>query len=151
MKINPDFHIPEAARVKDGGKAGEVSGSSSFSSLLDQMSSEPSSVNVQEPGVVPDAPPMFQNAVTSAEHADALAAGEQALELIEHLEAMLTGSGNSDAGVGSVASALEDTTRDLVQIRDSLDAQDPLRGAIDEIGILSVVASMKIERGDFSF
>ncbi len=149
MKINNDFHIPEAVGLNDKNSSAKVDGAGSFSKLLEQASSSPSVADLQEPGMSPEAASMFQATLTGADQADALASGEYALELIEHLGAMLANTGSDSAGLKPVASALESTSRNLMDMRDNLDAHDPLRGAIDEIGVLSVVTSMKIERGDF--
>jgi len=150
MKINTDFHIQEAAGLKDRNTDGKVNGAGSFSNLLEQLSTTDGASDVQMTGLMPEASPLFQSTVQSAEQADAMSTGEQALELLEHLGVLLTKTDNDGTGIGPVASALESSISELLDRRDSLDVQDPLRGAIDEIGVLSVVASMKIDRGDFS-
>ncbi len=154
MKINPDLYIPGANGVKAGSEGRKSSEAGTFSNLLDQLSASGAANGKDQAqsifetgatsGIMQEAP------VHTSAQADALAAGSQALELLDHLGAMLQQMDSSNSSLDSVASALEDEVGMLADYKETLEINDPLRGAIDEIGVMSIVASMKIERGDFS-
>jgi len=154
MKIIPDFHTLGLGDVKKSASADKTAdtdrtdGPGTFSDLLNRISTTQSKTMTQNAGQITG--PAFQNPVPASEQADALAAGEQALALMQHLSTILMGADNSMDDFDPVAKALDSSTRDLLEMRDALDPHDPLRNTIDEIGVMSVVASMKIERGDFN-
>ncbi len=150
MKINADFPIPGTGSLKDTAGNKETSGTSSFSDVLDQVSIKNSDKVTPGTATHLEAQPLFDNHIPSTAQADAIGAGEHALDILDHFSSMLTGHDSIEGGIDTVASALDSNTRDLAQIRDTLDAQDPLRSALDEIAVMSVVTSMKIERGDFN-
>ncbi len=150
MKINPDFPIPGTGSLKDTTGNKETSGTNSFSDVLDQVSAKRSADVAHSTATHLEAQSLFNNPLPSAAQTDAIGAGEHALDLLDHLSGILMEHNSIEGGLDTVATALDSNTRDLVQIRDTLDAQDPLRNALDEIAIMSVVTSMKIERGDFN-
>lgn len=80
---------------------------------------------------------------------NALAKGEEILGLLGHMEKVLDSSELSDAAVKSGAEALSGRLNELKLLRDSLDASDPLRDILNEIGTLSIVEQVKITRGDY--
>lgn len=149
MKINPDLHIPGVNGIKNGSADKKAQGAGAFSKLLDQMSETGASRQTNDTAPVFNTP-FVQNPVQSSAQSDALAAGSEAIQLIEHLSVMLTQNSDPAYNLQPMAAALKDEVSALTELRDALPAEDPLRGAIDEISALSMVASMKIERGDFS-
>ena len=80
---------------------------------------------------------------------DALAKGEEILSLLGHLGKVLGSSELSDSAVKSAAEAMSDRLDELRLLRNSLDASDPLRDTLNEIGTLSIVEQVKITRGDY--
>ncbi len=131
------------------GKAGSTGKAGSFSSLLEKASGAFSTEKAgaatgPQPGIGLAGPffsPLQQQAVET---------GEEALALLEHCGCLLEQHGSAGQSLlDTVASALDSSAEDLVSARDALDAGDPLRAALDEIAVMSVVASMKIGRGDF--
>ncbi len=149
MKIDSDFQSISTKGVNDTVRKCDAGVEGTFSSLL-RESNVNSSPHAGTAPVTMQAGPAMETPVFSAGQRDAIAAGEQALALLEHCGFMLSDSEFSSGTIEPVREALDTCTQDLVHARDVLDSQDPLRHALDEIGIMSVVASIKLERGDFS-
>lgn len=150
MKIIPDFHNINTGSTRNtiGSRAEKNSGR--FSSILNQTVETQGSCGVREASHMTQSAPVFANPVISPGQAHVLSTGEQALDLLEHCGSMLGNDSITGGMLEQVAKALDGKVQDLMQVRNTMDHQNPLRGAMDEIGAMSVVASMKIERGDFS-
>ncbi len=81
---------------------------------------------------------------------DAMAVGEQALSLMEHLYTRLDDHRIPQGLLDTIASGLSDQVKQLQTVRDELEDGDPLKQTIEQIGILSAVEAAKINRGDYS-
>jgi uncharacterized membrane protein YdfJ with MMPL/SSD domain len=81
---------------------------------------------------------------------DAISEGETMLDMLEHLSTMLEGVDSSQGSMEAVADSIQSRLETLVNRRDSLDADDPLRQTLNEIGMLAAVQEAKITRGDYS-
>lgn len=150
MKIIPDLHNVNAAGTSKTTDSRAEKNSGRFSAILDHAVGTQRSSSTWKTPDIAQAVPAFTRPAISPDQAHVLSTGEQALDLLEHCGAMLADGNITDGMLEPVARALDSKVRDLMQAADTIDRQDPLRGAICEIGVMSVVASMKIERGDFS-
>ena len=79
----------------------------------------------------------------------AISRGEDTLTLLNHLASLLERP-SGRTSMDSVAGALDTSSRELQALKEQLDTSDPLRKAIDQIAILSVVEKIKITRGDYT-
>jgi hypothetical protein len=144
MKINATYSEIAAQRTRAEGKRADGS-QATFADLLHRASSGTDTASVPQAGQ-----DILRPAPSLSPHQDeALAAGEDALRLLEHYEALLTGPNLDASSLDTVAEALAEQTEGLRNLRDRLDMHDPLREAIDSIGVLTVVESAKIIRGDY--
>lgn len=87
--------------------------------------------------------------VVSWSRAQALATGEETLELLARWQALLADVETSEKALPSLADALADRVEHLKAVRDHLGADDPLRGSIEHLGILSAVEAARVNRGDY--
>ncbi len=76
--------------------------------------------------------------------------GEQVLDLLSDCSVLLSEPNLNHSRLESLGSALEGEVDSIKQIREKLEPNDPLRYEIERIGILGVVESIKIKRGDYS-
>ncbi len=79
----------------------------------------------------------------------AISRGEDTLTLLNHLAGLLE-KPSGRTSMESVAGALDTSSRELQALKERLYGGDPLRKAIDQIAILSVVEKIKITRGDYT-
>ena len=120
-----------------------------FSDILDNATGKKvSSTGASAPISGPDAAMNMQS--LSPEQNAALSSGETALDLLGHLGSILENGDNAALGsIDSIADYLGEQVNTLMQTRDSLDASDPLRKTLNEIGILAAVQGNRINRGDY--
>lgn len=152
MKINN-----EVLKLQSGEKLNQTQSRSggpgkagSFSSFLEKASG---SFSTEKAGDVaaPQPGAGIANPVFSPVQQQAMETGEEALALLEHCGCLLEQHGSTgESLLDTVASALDSKAGDVVSARDALETGDPLRAALDEIAVMSVVASIKIDRGDFN-
>ncbi len=80
----------------------------------------------------------------------AISKGEEVLKLLNHLSKLYNEVDVSESSFDSVASALSSNVEELKEIKSQLDANDPLKNTLEEIGILGMVEKIKITRGDYT-
>lgn len=147
MKIQSDhYNISPGGETTGVSKGREiVKDADAFSEILKGAAGSHETVPASNTTGVAD----LQFPTLSSAQSDVLAIGDQALNLLEHCSAVLENPDLPDTVLGSVATALSEQAVELKNIRDGLDIYDPLRNTIDSIGVLSVVESAKINRGDY--
>ena len=76
--------------------------------------------------------------------------GEQVLNLLSDCSVLLNEPSLNHSRLESLGDALKGQVDNIKEIRGKLEPNDPLRHEIERIGILGVVESIKIKRGDYS-
>ena len=76
--------------------------------------------------------------------------GEQVLDLLSDCSVLLNEPSLNHSRLESLGDALKGQVDNIKEIRGKLEPNDPLRHEIERIGILGVVESIKIKRGDYS-
>jgi hypothetical protein len=136
--------ISKRKAVNGRGTAQETEGT--FSQALEQASSTARTKSTEP--LDPTYGPQI-SALTPLQ-SEALAFGEETLELLEHYGNMLSDPDLGDSALESVSASLSEHAQDLRSLRDDLDEQDGLREMLNALGVLAVVESTKINRGDYS-
>jgi hypothetical protein len=136
--------ISNRKAVSGRGPAQETEGS--FSQALERASSTARTESAEplDPTFGP------QISALSPRQSEALAFGEKTLGLLEHYGNMLSDPDFGDSALESVSASLSEHAQDLRTLRDGLDEQDGLRDMLNALGVLAVVESTKISRGDYS-
>ncbi len=118
----------------------------SFANILQETASSPSKDACP---VVSGAPLIDTSNLTPAQDA-ALTVGHQTLDLLNHYESLLTNMNFSQDGMKPLSHALATQSDQLGNLRNELDKDDPLRDTIERIRVLSMVESIKLDRGDYN-
>jgi hypothetical protein len=144
--INPAFYQLKGVSPSTEDRKKEGASGPSFSEILENSSVKQSA---HEPSAVAGSRPLGQVETLNPAQKEALAKGEEILGLLGHLGKMLEASDMSGSTARSAADALSSRVNELRLMRDNLDASDPLRDTLDEIGTISIVEQVKITRGDY--
>ncbi len=130
-----------AEEVKKEGASG-----TSFSEILESAASNH---GAEKTVAASGSKPLDQAETLTPVQKEALAKGEEVLGLLGHICSQLESSPISGVAARSAADAISSRVNELRLMRDSLDASDPLRDTLDEIGTISIVEQVKITRGDY--
>lgn len=148
MKIQG--HIPGVTGKTEHSARGKQKGTSKvpFTSILDQATAKGLDTKGGI-GPTPPSPPDQVPRLLPAQES-ALDAGEHALEVLGHLSGMLGARGLTRGEAGTLSRTINEQVEQLGIIRNELDKSDPLRDTIDQIRVLGLVESIKLDRGDYS-
>ncbi len=144
--IYPAIHQLNGVPSNSEGQKKKGASGTSFSEILEKTSED------QAPGsaAAPAASGLFSQMETlNPAQKEAIAKAEEILGLLGHLGKMLESSEMSGSAARSAADAISGRISELRLMRDGLDASDPLRETLNEIGALSIVEQVKITRGDY--
>jgi hypothetical protein len=147
MKIfNPNIQLEKAdVSKKLKGKGHNAPNGMSFPELL-KSSSALKSHSVQRPM---ESTHTVEIEALAPIQKEAASKGEETLSLLNRLVTILETQDMSDSSARSVADALSNNIEDIKLLKGRLDASDPLRKTLDEIGVVSLVEYIKITRGDY--
>ena len=140
------YHLKGDAPASKDRKKEEPAGPS-FSEILENASASKAAAGRSAAVSTFDA--LGQMETLNPAQKDALAKGEEILGLLSHLGKLLESSEASDSAARSAAEAISGRIDELRVLREGLDASDPLRDTLNEIGTLSIVEHVKIVRGDY--
>ncbi len=122
-----------------------------FSKILDDVSKEVKNKEQINKGI--ELNNVFINNISSEQsqiRKQAVEVGEQVLDLLSDCSLLLSEPHLNHSRLQSIGDALKGQVDNIKVLRERLDKTDPLRQEIERIGILGVVESIKIERGDYS-
>ncbi len=152
MKIyNPNL-IKNSQGLDQNGQQAKRKSSENAQSFLDILNASTTSKTQDTQPVKKATPPveLFDKIGLTPIQEQAISKGEEVLDLLNHLTKLYNEVDRSNLSLDSVANALSSKVEELDKIKDQLEASDPLKKTIEEIGILSVVEKIKITRGDYS-
>ncbi|WP_181447963.1 hypothetical protein [Dissulfurirhabdus thermomarina] len=134
--IRPEIPIPA------GERPAAKPGKGDFAAALEQAAAKAGA-----PDAAPAGGPVAPAAAPDAAAQAALAVGEETLGLLDHIGGLFRDPAVSGKEMRAAADGLSERLDDLRELRDRLPATDPLRGLLDDIGVLAAVEEALLRRG----